>query len=420
MIQVFEPFRSKIKLHIGEEFLQDLWDRYVPVSSDAYEKISLIYLNGGKERETEAVRPMQQTVNMTVRNIITWMDLRQNPVLFNCHAVNQSIRNSTRYCLEQLKRSDRTMYRFLKEQASRLEQEDWEDLRYQEWARETKAVEIWRQEYRLLEQVSLQIQKKNQKISAERERQAITDLIQKMSDGDYKHIAETFSGWKPSRETETSSEPELRMELPRTRAAMVHWLNRSDDTQIRLFREQMTELVSEVIRSEETRPAQMREARQTFESGDRTQSDEQRNRESRMRSDEQQTSESPDWMRSGERQTSESGNWTQSAQQYNRESRVTENGQSHLRSLERISEERQSHMRSQERMSEESQSHLRSREQVSEDGQRNPESQNRIQLTEQQESAGGSLRPEDLQIQQESMRVCRQLAEDLREIREQE
>ncbi len=406
MIQVFEPFQSKIKLHIGEEFLQDLWDRYVPVSSDAYEKISLIYLNGGKERETETVRPMQQTVNMTVRNIITWMDLRQNPVLFNCHAVNQSIRNSTHYCLEQLKRSDRTMYRFLKEQASRLEQEDREDLRYQEWARETKAVEIWRQEYRLLEQVSLQIQKKNQEFSAERERQAITDMIQKMSDGDYKRIAETFSGWKPSRETETSSEPERRIELPRTRAAMVHWLNRSDETQVRLFREQMTELVSEVIRSEETRLAQMREARQTFESGDRMQSDEQRNRESRMRSEEQQTSESPDWMRSGERQTSESGNWTQSAQQYNRESLVTENGQSHLRSLERISEE--------------SQSHLRSRERVSEDGQRNPESQNRIQLTEQQEPTDGSLRPEDLQAQQESVRVCRQIAEKLREIREQE
>ena len=39
MIKPFAPFQSKIHLRIETEFLQNLWDRYIPVSAKNYEQI---------------------------------------------------------------------------------------------------------------------------------------------------------------------------------------------------------------------------------------------------------------------------------------------------------------------------------------------------------------------------------------------
>ncbi|MCC8029306.1 MAG: hypothetical protein LIO75_05880, partial [Lachnospiraceae bacterium] len=267
MIKVFEPFRSKIQLHIGEEFLQSLWDRYVPVSSDVYGQISLIHLHAGENQTDAYGQPVQKTINLAVKNIITWMDIRQNPVLVSHSAVNGSIQTSIRYCLEQLKRSDRSMYRFLERQVFRLEKEEREELRYREWERETRTIETWRQECRLLEQVFLQMQTAEQKLAERNERQDIKDLFLGMSGAEYKCIAKVFSGWESERRELILSQEDAvppaehsLTKLPRKRKQLIYWLNASDAQDIRSFRERMTEIVPELCRAEESRLAALREA----------------------------------------------------------------------------------------------------------------------------------------------------------------
>ena len=59
MLKLRKPFFQNIQLHIGQELLQKLWDKYVQSSAPEYEKIQLVYLNRETGQEEEQARQIQ-------------------------------------------------------------------------------------------------------------------------------------------------------------------------------------------------------------------------------------------------------------------------------------------------------------------------------------------------------------------------
>ena len=127
MIKIIEPFQSKIKLHIGTEFLQSLWDRYVPVSSEAYEAISLIYLSQKGETGEERKQQVQFLINLIWKNILIRMNLRQNPILGSHTSISHSLERTTEYYFKQLKRTDFQIYQSVKRYTVCLEKAENEN-----------------------------------------------------------------------------------------------------------------------------------------------------------------------------------------------------------------------------------------------------------------------------------------------------
>ena len=136
MITTFEPFRPKIQLHIRTGFLQSLWDKYVPVSSKNYHRISLVYLNGAFGAAQEPPKQVQLLVSLILNHTTVKNSLERNQILVDRHVVNNWVSNTASYYLEQLKRVDFQVYRSLKQYLSVTEQAKEQERRCQSWEKE--------------------------------------------------------------------------------------------------------------------------------------------------------------------------------------------------------------------------------------------------------------------------------------------
>jgi hypothetical protein len=141
MIKTWKPFQSKIQLHIETGFLQSLWDKYVPASFDAYERISLIYLNGTPDSHNEPDSRIEVLIRLLLNNVRMQINILKNQMLMNQHTVYKSFAGMTNYYLEQLRRTDFHVYRPLNRYVAYLEQTERENLRYQDWQRDNQAIQ---------------------------------------------------------------------------------------------------------------------------------------------------------------------------------------------------------------------------------------------------------------------------------------
>ena len=150
MIKPFAPFQSKIHLRIETEFLQNLWDRYIPVSAKNYEQISLIYRKEAWIAETESRQKIQLLLRLILQNTFVQFSLKQNRIVYSSHAVSRQVAQATNYYFAQLKRMDFSVYRSFRQSIVYLEQIEKERQRYRAWEKENQAVRLLQKEYRSL------------------------------------------------------------------------------------------------------------------------------------------------------------------------------------------------------------------------------------------------------------------------------
>ena len=70
MLKLRKPFSRKVQLHIRQDLLQKLWDKYVPEDSAEYGRIELIYPDAGGGYMGGEPRQIQILVNLVLRNRI--------------------------------------------------------------------------------------------------------------------------------------------------------------------------------------------------------------------------------------------------------------------------------------------------------------------------------------------------------------
>ncbi len=215
MIKLFEPFQSKISLHINTGFLQSLWDKYVPVTSESYDRISLIYLKGMPGEDTKPKQQINLLVNLVLKNIYLQMNLSQNPMLLSQSAVSHSVKHLREIYFSQLRKMDFQLYQSLNQYVVYLEQAQKEEIRYQEWIRESTLITQMRREYQVLREVSERLRELTTVQSAQLERKYGKILFRSLDKGDYKILSEVFL-WAQKRQVEEyiqhcSDEQYLRM-----------------------------------------------------------------------------------------------------------------------------------------------------------------------------------------------------------------
>lgn len=193
MTPLFEPFQTKIQLHIDGGFLQRLWDKYVPASNDFHDRISLIYLND--PAWPDRGQPGHQTrllAGMALHCLFLQLHIRQNRMLLCGQALRQGIRHSMKVCLEQLKRSDVQTFRSFRQYLTYLEGEEEENRRYQEWQRESRLIRQLREEHRALLDFSLEIRRRSAGEPKQDSRLICRDILQALGRKGYEGLEETF------------------------------------------------------------------------------------------------------------------------------------------------------------------------------------------------------------------------------------
>lgn len=201
MIKLFEPFQPKIGRHTNTGFLQSLWDKYVPVSSKNYDRISLIYLHGMPGEDTKPKQQINLLVNFVLKNFFMQMNLSQNPMLFNQTSISGSVRHLREIYLNQLKKIDFQLYQSLKQYAVYLERSENEEIRYREWAKENEAVTKMQREYQVLQELSSRLNELTSVQSVQLERKYGKNLFRSLDKKEYKLLSEAFL-WAEKKQVE--------------------------------------------------------------------------------------------------------------------------------------------------------------------------------------------------------------------------
>ncbi len=159
MLKLRKPFLQNIQLHIRQDLLQSLWDKYVPASSPEYEQIQLVYLSGETGQEEGQPRQIQLLISLLLKNRMLQMGEEKYPssLAFGIRRMETSLKRVEKYCLTQLKGRDFTMFRSVEQYMTLLEQEQTESRRYEGWQREHQETEQKLEEYRLLSIFSRQV-----------------------------------------------------------------------------------------------------------------------------------------------------------------------------------------------------------------------------------------------------------------------
>lgn len=201
MIKLFEPFRPKIKLHIRQDFLQDLWDKYVPVSSESYENISLIYLKGGSGESEKGAKQVQLLVDLVLKNLFMQIHISQNPILITQNGVSTSLQYTLKYYLAQLKRTDLWTFQSLNRYITYLKQAAEENTRFEFWKRDSQVLVRMEQEYRTLQHFSERLRDLSTVQSAEIEKSFGNELLRSMKKSEYRFLAKSMV-WQDRKQIE--------------------------------------------------------------------------------------------------------------------------------------------------------------------------------------------------------------------------
>ena len=201
MIKLIEPFQPKIGFHTNTGFLQSLWDKYVPATSENYDRISLIYLHGMPGEDAKPKQQVNLLVNLVLKNFFMQINLSQNPMLFNQTSISGSVRHLREIYLNQLKKIDFQLYQSLKQYAVYLERSEKEEIRYREWAKENQAIIEMQREYRVLEDLSKRLKILTTVQSVQLERKYGKNLFRSLDKKEYKLLSEAFL-WAEKKQVE--------------------------------------------------------------------------------------------------------------------------------------------------------------------------------------------------------------------------
>ncbi len=201
MLKLREPFSQKVHLHIRQDMLQRLWDKYVPSASPEYEQIQLIYLDEGTGRSIQQPEQVQLLLNLVIRNKRMQMGLEQSPVLakFGQKQLAGSLKRMERYYAAQLKSCDFVMYRTVKQYFAMLSQAEKEEQRYRSWQKTCGAIEKQREEYRLLSLFSARLREYSKEYSVQAMRTLEKEVIRLFSETEYRILAE-HAVWQEKQE----------------------------------------------------------------------------------------------------------------------------------------------------------------------------------------------------------------------------
>ena len=201
MLKLREPFAQKVHLHIRQDMLKRLWDKYVPASSPEYEQIQLIYLDGETGRRGRRPEQVQLLLNLVIQNKRMQLNLSQSPSMakFGQKPMEISLKRMERYYETQLKSFDFTMFRTVKHYFALLEQAKAEERRYQSWQNTRLAIEKQREEYRLLSLFSVRLREYSAEYSVKAMRAMEKELIRFLTETEYRLLAEDII-WKEKQE----------------------------------------------------------------------------------------------------------------------------------------------------------------------------------------------------------------------------
>lgn len=193
MLKLRKPFLQNIQLHIRQDLLQSLWDKYVPASSPEYEQIQLVYLSGETGQEEGQPRQIQLLISLLLKNRMLQMGEEKYPssLAFGIRRMETSLKRVEKYCLTQLKGRDFTMFRSVEQYMTLLEQEQTESRRYEGWQREHQETEQKLEEYRLLSIFSRRVREFLEEHSKQMTGAPERELLASLSETEYRRLAET-------------------------------------------------------------------------------------------------------------------------------------------------------------------------------------------------------------------------------------
>lgn len=192
MLKLRKPFSPKVQLHIRQNQLQRLWDKYVPAASEEYEQIQLVYLAerlGQQGKEPEQIRLL---LHLILQNKRMQMNLVQYPVLVKIgrEQMERRLRQIERYYAVQLKSCDFAMYRTVKQYFTLLEQAEEGSRRYKSWQESHQAIEAQRARYRQLSLFSEKLRERVEAHSVDRLRMLEREFVHSLSDNEYRTLAQ--------------------------------------------------------------------------------------------------------------------------------------------------------------------------------------------------------------------------------------
>ncbi len=192
MLKLREPFSQKIHLHIRQNMLQRLWDKYVPQSSAAYGQIQLVYLKNMLGELEEQPKQVKLLLWLLLKNKIMQINLMQYPALVKVgqKQMERRLRQIERYYGAQLKSCDFTMFRTVKQYFALLEQAQENSRRYQGWQNSYREIEKQREESRLLSLFSVKLQELVTKHSEGALRTMEREFVSSLSKTEYQTLSE--------------------------------------------------------------------------------------------------------------------------------------------------------------------------------------------------------------------------------------
>ena len=188
MLKLRKPFSRKVQLHIRQDLLQKLWDKYVPEASAEYGRIELIYPDVRGWQAGGEIRQIQLLVNLVLQNRILKAGLSGSGAALAARPerMEQSAKRAERCFLTQLRCYDVRLYRTVNKYVTLLETVRKEGRRYQSWQRENRIIERQCAQHRLFSEFFSDINRFFTDHAVETAREMEKELICVLSEDEYR------------------------------------------------------------------------------------------------------------------------------------------------------------------------------------------------------------------------------------------
>ena len=202
MLRLREPFSRKVRLHIRQQLLQQLWDKYVPSASAEYERIRLIYLGEKDGQETGQARRVQLLVKLVLHNRMIRAGLSGSPVktIAGQKPMENNLRRLEKCFLTQLRCCNLTLYRNVSRTITLLRQAEEDGRRFKSWQKENQTVERQWKEYRLCSAFCSDMENFLTEYSAQTARTLEKELLLAMTEREYGLLAKKLDNMAESKE----------------------------------------------------------------------------------------------------------------------------------------------------------------------------------------------------------------------------
>ena len=194
MLRLREEFSPRIHLHIKQDMLQKLWDKYVPAESSEYKNIQLIYLDGGAGQASGQPGQLQLLISLVLKNRMMRMGLEGYPVKTALvrEQMGNSLRRMEKYYLMQLKCCDFIMFRKVSRYVDLLTQAEVDGRRYRNWHKDDQIIEQQRDRYRLFSLFSSDMKEFLAEHTVQAMRTLEKEMLYDLSEKEYWQLSERF------------------------------------------------------------------------------------------------------------------------------------------------------------------------------------------------------------------------------------